>query len=368
MERSIHAITGAFGYSGMHIARLLLARGVRVRNLTGHPGRADPFGGQVETVPFRFDEPGAMRKGLEGVRVLYNTYWVRFDRGATTFARAVESSRALFRAAAEAGVERVVHVSITNPSPDSTLPYFRGKAETERALRASGLSYAILRPAVFFGGRDVLVNNIAWLLRRLPVFGIAPGAYGIQPVHVEDLAGLAVEQGGRRQDVVLDAVGPETFGFEELVRLVRRAVGSHAVVVRVPKWLLLGAASLVGAVVGDVVLTPHEVEGLTANLLVSREAPSASTRFSEWLSSSAGRLGVEWRRSWGGTTAHRPEGGRHESAFPVSHRAGHPFRGRRPRGPGPRRTASVLIDACGTLERARFWVVCEESWSRRQPW
>jgi NADH dehydrogenase len=219
---------------------------------------------------------------------------VRFDHGATTFAGAVEGSRALFRAAAQAGVERVVHVSITNPSPDSALLYFRGKAETERALRDSGLSHAILRPAVFFGGRDVLVNNIAWLLRRLPVFGIAPGAHGIQPIHVADLASLAIEQGSRRQDVVLDAVGPETFGFEELVRLVRRAVGSHAAVVPVPKWFLLGTASLVGAVVGDVVLTPHEVEGLSANLLVSKEPPTASTRFSEWLSESAGQLGVEW--------------------------------------------------------------------------
>jgi len=294
MERSVHAITGAFGYSGMHIARLLVARGERVRNLTGHPSRPDPFDGRVETLPFRFDDAAAMRKALEDVRVLYNTYWVRFDHGAATFARAVENSRALFRAAAEAGVERVVHVSITNPSLDSALPYFRGKAETEHALRDSGLSHAVLRPAVFFGGRDVLVNNIAWLLRRLPVFGIAAGAYGIQPIHVEDVASLAVDQGARREDVVLDAVGPETFGFEELVRLVRRAIRSRALVLPVPKWFLLGAASLVGAVVEDVVLTRHEVEGLTANLLVSKEPPSAPTRFSEWLSTSAGRLGVDW--------------------------------------------------------------------------
>ncbi len=294
MARSTHAVTGAFGYSGMHLARLLLERGERVRSLTGHPGRPDPFAGRVQVVPFRFDEPTAMRAALRDVRVLYNTYWTRFDHGASTFARAVANSRALFRAAADAGVERVVHVSITNPTSDSPLPYFRGKAETEAALRETGLSCAILRPAVFFGGRDVLVNNIAWLLRRLPVFGVATGGYRLQPIHVEDFARLALAHGEGRTDVVVDAVGPEALGFDELVRLVRRAVGSRALVVLVPRTLLLAAARVVGALVRDVVLTRDEVAGLTANLLVSRGAPTGSTRFTEWLDRNAERLGVEW--------------------------------------------------------------------------
>jgi NADH dehydrogenase len=294
MTRTVHAVTGAFGYSGLHIARLLLARGEGVRNLTGHPDRPDPFSGAIETTKFRFDDPDAMRVALRDVRVLYNTYWVRFDHGAATFARAVESSRALFRAAADAGVERVVHVSITNPSADSPLPYFRGKAQVESALRETGVSHAILRPAVFFGGRDVLVNNIAWLLRRLPVFGVAPGSYGLQPIHVEDFARLAVDQGASRVDGVLDAVGPEAVEFGELVRLVRRAVGSRAALVPVPRAMLLAAARLIGAVVRDVVLTPDEVAGLTANLLVSKGPATASTRFSDWLAGNAERLGAEW--------------------------------------------------------------------------
>lgn len=294
MARTVHAVTGAFGYSGLHLAGALLARGARVRNLTGHPDRPDPFAGAVEVTRFRFDDPEAMRAALLDVRVLYNTYWVRFDHGASTFAGAVESSRALFRAAAEAGVERVVHVSITNPSPDSPLPYFRGKAVVESALRDTGLSHAILRPAVFFGGRDVLVNNIAWLLRRLPLFGIAPGRYGLQPIHVEDFARLAVEQGSSRVDTVLDAVGPEALGFDELVRLVRRAVRSRAALVPVPRPVLLGAARLLGAVVRDVVLTPDEIAGLTANLLVSTGPPTASTCFSDWLAGNAEHLGARW--------------------------------------------------------------------------
>src|SRR5512138_3082959 len=195
MAHDVHAVTGAFGYSGRHLAALLLARGARVRNLTGHPGRPDPFGGAVEVAPLPFDDPAALRRALDGVAVLYNTYWVRFAHGDATHARAVANSRALFRAAADAGVARIVHVSITNPSPDSRLPYFSGKAEVERTLAETGIPHTILRPAVFFGGRDVLVNNVAWLLRRFPVFGIPRGAYGLRPIHVEDFARLAVDRG-----------------------------------------------------------------------------------------------------------------------------------------------------------------------------
>jgi uncharacterized protein YbjT (DUF2867 family) len=294
MQREVHAVTGAFGYSGLHIARLLLAQGARVRSLTGHPDRPDPFGGRVEVRRFQFDDPARMREALADVKVLYNTYWVRFDHGTSTHARAVEHSRRLFQAAAEAGVERVVHVSITNPSLDSPLPYFKGKAEVEQALAGSSLSHAILRPAVFFGGRDVLINNIAWLLRRLPAFGIAPGRYGLQPIHVEDMARLAVEHGAGRINVTLDAVGPEAFGFGELVHMVRRAVRTRTLVTSVPPWLLLLASRLLRPLVGDVVLTADEVEGLCANLLVSSGPATGSTKFSDWLDQHAAELGVTW--------------------------------------------------------------------------
>lgn len=294
MAGAIHAVTGAFGYSGREIARLLLSRGERVRTLTGHSDRPDPFGGAVEVRPLRFEHPAALTEALRGVGVLYNTYWIRFERGAATFARAVENSLALLRAAREAGVERVVHVSITNPSEASPLPYFRGKAHVERALRESGLSHAILRPAVFFGGRDVLVNNIAWLLRRLPLFGVVPGPYGLRPIHVEDLAALAVAQGADRQDVTIDAVGPESFGFEALVRLVARAVGSRARLLAVPPWLLLAASRAIGPLVGDVPLTAQEIAGLRAGLLESGAPATGPTRFSCWLSENARTLGTGW--------------------------------------------------------------------------
>ena len=288
----VHMITGAFGYSGRAIATRLLDAGEEVRIITGHVHRDDPFGGRVSIARLAFDEPGELRRALEGVTVLYNTYWVRFDHGRNTHDAAVRNTRALIDAAVAAGVERLVHVSITNPSLDSPLPYFRGKAELEGALASSGLSHAILRPAVLFGGRDVLINNIAWLLRRLPLFAIAgDGSYGIQPIHVDDQAALAVTLGAQRNNVVVDAVGPEAFTFEELVRLVRGAVDSRSRILHVPPSLLHVAAWAAGLVLRDVVLTRDEIDGLMANLLVSDDDPTGTTRFTDWLGRHAEELG-----------------------------------------------------------------------------
>ncbi len=294
-ENNLHVVTGAFGYSGSHIAQQLLDDGARVRTLTGHPDRPHPLQSRVEAHRLAFDDPAALTESLRGARVLYNTYWVRFAHGDATHQRAVNQLQTLIRAAAEAGVQRVVHTSITHPSADSPLPYFRGKAEVETALMNSGLSYAILRPAVFFGGRDVLINNIAFLLRRLPIFGLpGKGDYGIQPIHVEDMARLAVAQGRSTDNVVLDAVGPETYSYRELVRTVARAIGKRRLILRMPGWLVLAAAKVVGWFVKDNLLTADEVDGLRANLLVSADPPTGTTKFSTWLTDHAPDLGVHY--------------------------------------------------------------------------
>jgi NADH dehydrogenase len=281
---TVHAVTGASGFTGKYIARRLLARGDEVRSLTGHPARPGEFGDRVRTFPFSFDDPPRLVEALRGVTVLYNTYWVRFSRGSSTFEAAVANTRTLIRAAEEAGVERIVHVSITNPSEDSKLPYFRGKAELERVIRESSLSHAILRPAVIFGDEDVLINNIAWLLRRIPVF-VVPGSgeYRLQPIYVEDMAKLAVECGASREDVSIDAIGPETFTFNQLVELLKRSVGSRAMVIRLPPRIALAMSRLVGLLVRDVVLTADEVDGLLDDLLVTQSAPAGETRLTDWL-------------------------------------------------------------------------------------
>jgi len=285
------AVTGAFSYSGKYITKRLLDCGEEVITLTGHPNRPDPFGGKVKAYPLAFDE-ASMTRSLQGVDVLVNTYWVRFDKGENTQPRAVENTRKLVNAAKAAGVKRIVHVSIANPSADSPLPYYWGKAANEKAVMESGLSYAILRPTVLVGKEDILINNIAFLLRRFP-FMVIPGdgSYGIQPVYVEDLADLAVEGVYSKENYVIDAVGPDSYTFKELVRLIGEKIGARRSIFSVPPRLALLAARFLSLFVGDVILTPEEVDGLMTNLLVSKQPARGKTPFKDWLEENKSTVG-----------------------------------------------------------------------------
>ena len=291
----LDVVTGAFGYTGRYITERLLSQGRTVRTLTGHPERANPFGDRVSVAPFDFEDPARLAEHLMGATTLYNTYWIRFPRADVTFERAVANTETLLAAAAQAGVERIVHVSITNPSEESPFPYFRGKARLERVLRGSALSHAIVRPTVIFGREDILINNIAWILRRFPVFGVpGSGAYRVRPIAVEDMADLCVQAGARRENEVIDAVGPETFPFDELVRLIARTIGRRARIVHVPPTIALGASRLIGYVTRDVVATKDELEGLMANLVVTDGPETGHRRLSDWLTENAAQVGTTY--------------------------------------------------------------------------
>lgn len=288
-------VTGAFGYSGKYIATRLLAAGMRVRTLTNSPHRRNPFGRDVEVHPYNFDKPDDLTQSLKDAEFLFNTYWVRFDHTDFTHTQAVRNTLCLFKAAKRAGVSRVVHLSITNPSIESELPYFRGKAELEAALRESGLSYAILRPTVLFGREDILINNIAWILRRFPMFGVfGDGNYKLQPIYVDDLAQLAVEAADSSEDLVRDAIGPETFTYRELVSVIAEVIGQRRPIVSIPPWLGVAVGRLVGKVVGDVVVTPEEAAGLMQNLLVTTSPPAGKTALSEWVLEHRDSLGLRY--------------------------------------------------------------------------
>jgi NADH dehydrogenase len=294
-NREIDVVTGAFGYAGKYIARRLLAMGRGVRTLTGHPDRPDPFHGQVEVAPLQFDRPVELAESMRGATTLYNTYWVRFPRGEVTYEKAVANTRILFHAAREAGIRRIVHTSISNPALDSKLGYFNGKAQIEKFVAGLGIPYAILRPTVLFGVEDVLMNNIAWILRHLPAFAIPwPGDYQLQPVYVVDFAELAVAAGCGQGCETLDAVGPEIFTFKELVGLIGARVGSRARLIQTPPCLALFLSRLVGKAVHDVVLTEDEMKGLMAGLLVSKNPPTCGTCFSKWTERHAHLLGRQY--------------------------------------------------------------------------
>ncbi|MEW5960532.1 MAG: NAD-dependent epimerase/dehydratase family protein [Chloroflexota bacterium] len=291
-DQSTHIVTGAFGYSGRYITQKLLANGQTVITLTNSVHRANDFSGRITALPFNFDRPEALARSLDNADVLYNTYWVRFNHKLFKHADAVENTLALFEAARRAGVKRVVHISITNPTENSPLEYFRGKARLERALIESGMSYAILRPTVLFGKEDILINNIAWTLRHLPAFGLfGDGQYKVQPIYVEDLADLAVKYGAQHDNVIIDAIGPETFTYRELVTTISRLIGVRRPIIPVHPLLGYWAGQVIGGLVGDVIITREEIDGLMANLLYVDSPPAGVTKLTEWIKRNATTLG-----------------------------------------------------------------------------
>jgi uncharacterized protein YbjT (DUF2867 family) len=287
------AVTGAYGYSGKYMAKRLLASGHEVITLTNSPHRSNPFGESIRAFLYNFSEPHELEKSLRGVDVLINTYWVRFDNPPHfTFARALANAKVLFDAAKRAEVGRVVHISITNPDRESDLPYFSGKAEMEDYLKRSGMSYAILRPAVLFGKEDILINNIAWGLRYLPVFGIyGDGRYRLQPIHVDDLAAAAVDRMAGETNETIDAIGPETFYYRDMVQMIAREIGSRVPILSMPPMLAYQGVRVLGWMVGDVINTRDEVRGLMQERLYVESLPLGTTRLSDWVRASRQDIG-----------------------------------------------------------------------------
>ena len=275
-----HAVTGAFGYSGRQIAKRLLARGHEVVTLTNKP----PEPGPITAFPLDFADSDQLARSLEGVEVLYNTYWVRFNHGNFSHADGIRNSGVLFEAARRAGVGRIVHVSIANPSEDSPFEYYRGKAVVENMLRDIGIPHSILRPTVLFGHDDILINNIAWTLRRFPIVGYAgTGEYRVRPLHVDDFADLAVEHGTHAGNEIIDAVGPEDYPFKDLFKTVAKILGTRNLIIPVPFWLGYSAAKIIGWFQHDILLTHQEIGALTANLLTSSAPDAGKISLQEYL-------------------------------------------------------------------------------------
>ena len=292
---SFDVVTGAYSFTGRFIARRLMAQERTVKTLTNHPQREGTEDIKAEVAPLQFADRDALVESMRGAEVLYNTYWVRFRHGRVRFGEAVANTRVLMGAARDAGVRRVVHISVSNPSEDSPLDYYAGKARAERAVRESGLSWAIVRPTLIFGQGDILINNVAWMLRRFPIFGIpGRGDYRLQPVAGEDVAEIATWAAEQVDNLTVDAAGPDIIYYSEMVESIAIAVGRHPRFIYMTPRNALRAVRLIGRLVNDIVLNEPELEGLMAELLVSSERPRGTRRLDNWLLTHADTIGLSY--------------------------------------------------------------------------
>lgn len=287
-------VTGAFNFTGRYIAKALLRSGEKVQTLTNHPER-DPFAGAIPSFPLDFTKPEKLVQLFQGTKILFNTYWVRYQHGAISHQLAVDNIKILVDCAMKAGVKRLVHISVTNPSLETNLPYFKGKAEAEELIKQTGISYAIIRPSLIFGLEDVLINNIAWLIRHFLLFPVFnKGEAWIQPIFAEDNAKIAVEAGYRSENLTWDSVGPERYPFAEIVRMLAKVLDRKIWTPKVPNNLTLTLSQIIGFLQKDQLLTRDEMIGLLENRLISNDAPRGTTLFSKWIQENSGSLGTKY--------------------------------------------------------------------------
>lgn len=324
MAQSMHpgcrrvAITGALSYTGRYLAKRLLDEGHQVVNLSRRTAPLAPTPlskadvAKVITHPLTFEDKSKLKAALQGCDVLFCTYWIRFAIGGDSHAAAADRCKALFELAREAGVQRVVFTSHTQATEDSPYAYIAGKAQAAAALREVGLpSYAIARPCGIFGdtpGESILVNNAAWVLRRLPLFLLAnDGSSRFQPIHVRDFAELLFELGGfgargpgpAAQE--RDACGPDAPTALELFNSIGKAVGSTATIAA-PGFL---STSMVTALTkpidwltGDILLDADDLNLLCSGLTVANQPgdPAIAKRRSllRWIDEVGPQLGNDY--------------------------------------------------------------------------
>lgn len=157
------------------------------------------------------------------------------------------------------------------------------------------MEYSIVRPTLVIGPADVLTSNIAWFLRRFPIFPMpAGGSYRLQPVTLADTGRIIADALTTAGNLEMDAAGPEIYTFREFVSLLAHICGLRRWIVSAPRWLALTAVRGVGLGLRDVVLTREELLGLQQELLLSHGPPRGMESVSAWLKSHGDQLGKQY--------------------------------------------------------------------------
>jgi uncharacterized protein YbjT (DUF2867 family) len=239
MQGRLITIFGGGGFVGRYVAQALLARGARIRVAQRDIASANnikPLGnlGQVQLIAADVRKPASVARAVRGADAVVNLV------GSFADMNAVQNIGAgnIARAAAEAGVGALVHISAIGADATSEADYGRSKAAGEAAVRAAFPDAMILRPSIIFGREDAFVNRFAGLIRMLPVVPVIGADTRFQPVFVGDVAKAvlgAVTQALSSQDgETMELGGPQLFSMIELNRWIASAIGRDPAFVEVP--------------------------------------------------------------------------------------------------------------------------------------
>jgi NADH dehydrogenase len=246
------AVAGGTGFVGGGIAAELHRRGHRVVVLSHRDESArGPLPDDVEIRTADVTDPATLEPALSGVDALVialafpNSPMESPRKGHTFEAVDARGTEHLVAAATAAGVERLVYISGAGAAPDAQRHWFRAKWRAEQAVRASGLTFTIIRPTWVFGPRDVSLNRFLGFARRLPFVPLTnTGGQRLAPVFIDDVARLAADAlvEPAAQDQVFELGGPETMTMRDIVRRALHVAGVRRPILPGPTPLLKLAA------------------------------------------------------------------------------------------------------------------------------
>jgi uncharacterized protein YbjT (DUF2867 family) len=236
-------VTGGTGFVGTHLVNRLLQRGHEVAVLARDPAKTrNRYNRPVETVRGDVLDPESLSAAIAGRDAVVHLVGIIHEAGEQTFDRMHrEAAENVVAAAKAAGVRRLVHMSAMGSFEDSPSAYGRTKAAGEKAVRASGLEWTVIRPSIIFGPGDGFVSLLAPITRSNPGFipVIGPGTTRFQPVAISDVTRVfadALEKPETRGKVY-EVGGPEIFTLNQIYREIAVAVGKpRKPMIHFPVW------------------------------------------------------------------------------------------------------------------------------------
>ena len=239
-------VFGGGGFLGRYVAQELLGRGFRVRVAERDPAnalRVKPLGnlGQSQLVHADVRTPAIVARAVAGADAVVNLVAVlKGDMDGINHRGAANVAKA----AAEAGVKTLVHISAIGSDAQSQSAYGRSKGQGEQAVRAAFPAATLIRPSILFGREDQFTNRFANLIRMAPVLPIIAGETKFQPVYVVDVArgiATAVADASAHAGKTYELGGPQVLSMAQINAWLADAIGHKPTMLAMPacasEWL-----------------------------------------------------------------------------------------------------------------------------------